>query len=79
MSEARHTAICGLAQPTSAEMIETNVRNRIASVIMFASLTLRITGSKKQREKRAVLFAVRVHAIVIHMLLTLFQILKEQH
>jgi hypothetical protein len=30
--------------------------------------TLRITGSKKQSEERATLFAVRVHAIVIRVL-----------
>ena len=33
-------------------------------LICFCCLTFRITGSKKQSEERAALFAVRVHAIV---------------
>ena len=35
---------------------------------VFCSSTLRIAGSKKQSEERAALFAVRVHAIVMHLL-----------
>ncbi len=35
------------------------------SVYRFSGLTLHITGSKKQSEERAALFAVRVHVIAM--------------